>query len=147
MNHNQVQELLSRHDHIVLFDGVCNVCSGWVQFVIDRDPHAEFSFCSVQSEAGAALLQHIGLEPSQIETMAYIRFGEASLRSTAVLEMARKLPAPWSLFAWGLYIPSGLRDWLYTLVAKNRYRIAGKKQSCLVPPDELKPRFIEWNFP
>jgi len=145
MNNNVSQQIMASHAHLVLFDGVCNLCSGWVLFLIKRDPCAEISFCAVQTEQGKALLKSIGLATDEIETMAYIRHGEVFLRSTAFLEMTKKLPAAWPCLSVALYLPKRVRDCLYNLIARNRYRIAGKKQHCLIPSDELKSRFIEWN--
>lgn len=146
MNKTALPTWVSEHDHIVLFDGVCHLCSGWVHFLIQRDPGARFSFCSVQSSEGKALLQSVGLDSDDIETMVYVREGQVFLRSTALLEIVKELPAAWPVLAGGLYVPKGFRDAFYTLIARNRYRIAGKKTHCLMPSDDVKARFIEWNI-
>jgi len=139
------EQCINNNKHIVLFDGVCNLCSGWVQFLIKRDPNAEIKFCSVQSAEGRALLQSLGLNPENIETMVYIRSGKAFFESTAFLEIAKKLPAAWSVLSAGLWVPAIIRNGMYRAIARNRYRIAGKKTQCLIPSEELKSRFIEWN--
>lgn len=136
--------IIANHSHIILFDGLCNLCSGWVQFLIRRDPEANFHFCSVQSDVGQALLVAIGLPRHRIETMAYIHHGTVFLRSSAILEVTRKLPWLWPACAIGLIIPVRWRDWCYQRLANNRYRVAGKKNQCMVPSDEIKARFIEW---
>lgn len=145
MSKLNVKNWVIQNEHIVLFDGVCNLCSGWVQFLIKRDPYAEFSFCSVQSKEGRELIESIGLDSNQIETMAYIRSGQVFLRSTAFLEIVKILPVGWPILSLGLYVPRRFRDWFYNIIARNRYRIAGKKEQCLIPTEELKVRFIEWN--
>ena len=143
MDSKQIKQLIDDHEHIVLFDGVCNLCSGWVQFLIKRDPNADFVFCPVQSDTGKALLNTIGLPTDHIETMAYIRNGEAFIRSTAFLKIVKKLTAAWPWLSFGLHVPKKFRDSIYNLIAKNRYRIAGKKERCLMPTEDSKARFLE----
>lgn len=142
MDERGAEGLIEDYQHIILFDGVCNLCAGWVHFLVRRDPSGEFHFCSVQSEAGKALLEFIGLPTDQIETMAYVRRGEIYLRSSAFLEIVKKLPSLWPVFSVGLYVPQRFRDWCYDLIAKNRYRIWGRKEQCLVPSGSIKERFI-----
>lgn len=102
-------------------------------------------FCSVQSREGIGLLAYLGLPTDRIETMAYIDRGRVYLRSTAFFEVMKELPAIWPLLSAGLFVPQVIRDPLYSLIAKNRYRIAGKKYSCFFPTDDIRARFVEWN--
>ncbi|GLS26027.1 thiol-disulfide oxidoreductase DCC family protein [Marinibactrum halimedae] len=142
LNETLKLEILSNYKHIILFDGLCHLCSGWVQFLIKRDFQKKFSFCSVQSDFGQSILNAIGLSSENIETMVYIRNGDVYIYSDAFFQVIKVLPKPWPLLSIGLIFPSGLRDTVYRFVAKNRYRIAGKRASCFLPSSELKTRFL-----
>ncbi|WP_037340736.1 thiol-disulfide oxidoreductase DCC family protein [Saccharospirillum impatiens] len=147
MKASPIDKCLAANPQIILFDGLCNLCSGWVQFLIARDPAARLRFCSVQSAEGQALLTHIGLHPTRIETMAYIDHGQAYLHSDAFFAVIAELPRPWRWLTLGRYIPRPLRDGLYRLIARNRYRIAGKKDQCLLPSEAQRyPPAAKTNF-
>ncbi|MGD8940591.1 MAG: thiol-disulfide oxidoreductase DCC family protein [Gammaproteobacteria bacterium] len=130
------------HPRIILFDGVCNLCSAWVQFVCRRDPKSTFKFVSVQSETGKTLLAWCGLPTEQYDTMVYIEHGTGYIRSAAFLRIVQHLPFPWPLLAIGSLIPRGIRNWLYDRIALNRYRLFGKTVVCFTPSDELSKRFL-----
>ena len=131
------------NEPVVLFDGVCNLCNGAVNFIIDRDPTALFRFASLQSDFGQRELHRLGLPGDVLETIIVLEDGQASSRSTAALRIARRLGFPWSL-AYGLIVvPRPVRDWAYDVIARNRYRWFGKQESCRVPTAELKERFVE----
>jgi predicted DCC family thiol-disulfide oxidoreductase YuxK len=126
---------------ILLFDGVCNLCNGVVQFVIARDPQAKIRFASQQSEAGLELLRQYKLP--EMTSVVLIQNGQALLRSDAVLEIARLLPAPWSWAVAFKFLPRAWRDFVYDLVARSRYSIFGKRDACWLPTPELRARFLE----
>ena len=126
---------------VVLFDGVCNLCNGVVQFVIARDPQARFKFASQQSQAGLELLRLYHLP--EMTSVVLIRDGQALLKSDAVLEIARLLPAPWAWAVAFKVVPRALRDWLYDLVARLRYSIFGRRDACWLPTPELRTRFLD----
>lgn len=128
---------------IILFDGHCNLCSGWVQFVLAREGRTPFRFASLQSAAGARLLATHGL-PADLQTIVLIEDGRALTRSTAVARMLRRLRAPWPLL--GLLIgglPRPLRDWAYGVVARNRYRWFGRQDTCALPTPAQRERFLD----
>ena len=129
---------------IVLFDGVCNLCHGAVQFIIDRDPKGRFHFASLQSERGHALLREHGVAPvtGDPDTIYLIEDGRLFDRSTAALRIARRLAFPWWLGAAGLVLPRALRDVAYRFVARNRYRWFGRTNECRVPTPELRARML-----
>ena len=131
---------------VVLFDGVCNLCSASVQWIIERDPGAAFRFASLQSEAGAALLEMHGLSlPAGADPDSVLLVDETGVheQSDAALRIARGLGRPWSLL-WGLrFVPRFVRDGLYRLVARNRYRWFGRKDACWLPTPELRSRFLD----
>lgn len=127
---------------ILLFDGVCNVCNGFVQFVIKRDPEGYFQFASLQSEEGKKLLQQYGL-PDTLETVVLIENDTAYTYSTAPLRAARKLKGIWKVGFVFLIVPRFIRDAIYRFIAKNRYRWFGKKESCMMPTPDIQARFIQ----
>jgi predicted DCC family thiol-disulfide oxidoreductase YuxK len=131
---------------IILFDGVCNLCSGVVRFVIARDPHARFRFAALQSDAARRACAEVGATPPAAvdpDTIIVIVNGRALERSDAALAIASRLPFPWPMFGVFRILPRALRDWLYRFVAKNRYRWFGKSDTCMMPTPELRARFLE----
>ncbi|ETI66453.1 thiol-disulfide oxidoreductase DCC family protein [Neobacillus vireti] len=129
-------------ERIILFDGVCNLCNSSVQFILKRDPNGTFKFASLQGEAGQSLLKKYGLN-TNINSFVLIENGEIYLKSTAALRICRKLTWAWRLVAVFLFIPRFIRDLFYELIAKNRYRWFGKKDSCMLPKPEWKSRFLD----
>ena len=131
---------------IILFDGVCNLCSGVVRFVIARDPHVRFRFAALQSDAARRACAEVGATPPAAvdpDTIIVIVNGRALERSDAALAIASRLPFPWPMFGVFRILPRALRDWLYRFVAKNRYRWFGKSDTCMMPTPELRARFLE----
>jgi predicted DCC family thiol-disulfide oxidoreductase YuxK len=133
-----------REQPVILFDGVCNLCSGIVQFVIRHDPPpGQFKMAALQSEAGQRLLREHGLPTDDFDSFVLIEPGGAYVRSTAALRVTRRLGFPRSL-AYGLIIvPRPLRDVVYRWIARNRYRWFGQREACLMPDAELRARFLE----
>lgn len=127
---------------ILLFDGVCNLCNTSVQFVIEHDPHAHFKLASLQSEAGQQLLAQFDLPSDDFDSFILIDNGQAYDRSSAALRVAKGLGGLWSLAYIFILIPKPVRDVVYRLIAKNRYRWFGKTEQCWVPTPELKGRFL-----
>lgn len=128
---------------IILFDGVCNLCSAAVQLVIKNDPAGFFHFASLQSEAGKTLLEQYHL-PQQVnpESMVLIEAGRAFQYSAGALRIARRLKS-WHRFLYPfIFLPAFLRDPVYKFIARNRYRWWGKQESCWLPTPELKGRFL-----
>lgn len=132
---------LTQPQALILFDGVCNLCSGSVQFVIGRDPAAYFSFASLQSEVGQNLLKQYDLSQQAFHSVILVKDGKVYQRSDAALEIAKKLSGAWPLFYGFKILPRFLRDAVYNLISKNRYKIFGKKDTCWIPTPELKSRF------
>ena len=128
---------------IVLFDGVCNLCNGAVQFLLRRDRRRRFRFAALQSAAGRALLAEYGLPTETLETLVVLTGGRARVRSDAALHLARRLPWPWPLLAVFTILPRPLRDALYAFVARHRYRWFGRTESCMLPSAETADRFLD----
>ncbi|HEV2984313.1 MAG TPA: thiol-disulfide oxidoreductase DCC family protein [Vicinamibacterales bacterium] len=125
---------------VLLFDGVCTLCNGFVQFVIQRDPAGRFQFATLQSDAARRLLQ---AAPQPLpDTLVLVENGRVFLRSTAALRVARGLKFPWPLAFVLVVVPRPLRDWVYDILARNRYRWFGRRDVCMVPTPELRARFL-----
>ena len=128
---------------IILFDGVCNLCNGFVQFVIRHDPAGRFRFAALQSEAAQALLAAHGLAPAAApDSVLLLSDGRLYSHSTAVLRIARRLGGIWRLAGVGWVLPRAGRDALYRFVARNRYRWFGRQESCMLPTPDLQARFL-----
>lgn len=129
---------------ILLFDGVCNLCNGAVQFVIKRDKKKIFRFASLQSSTGMQILQQIGLPQDHRKSFVYIdRHGKVYNKSAAALRVAAQLGFPVSIISVFKLVPSTIRDFFYDLIARNRYKWFGKKTTCMIPSQDLKSRFLE----
>lgn len=133
---------------IVLYDGVCGLCNRLVQFLLKRDRHDRFRFASLQSEVAQRVLSRHHLNPHDLDTVYvvqnYERPDENLLpRSDAILYMLSVLGGIWSLSAVGRVLPRGLRDVLYKLVARNRYSVFGKHESCMLPEPKHRAKFLD----
>ena len=126
----------------MLFDGVCNLCSGWVHFAIARDPAANLRFAAKQSAHGQDFLRRRGLPTDRFETFYLIDGGRVYEKSVGILCMVGYLRWPWPLLKALRIVPRPLRDWLYDCIARNRYRLFGRRQTCLVPTAEIADRFL-----
>ncbi len=130
---------MKNHD-IVLFDGVCNFCNSSINLVIDNDPNVYFKFVSLQSTLGQTLTEKYQLK--NIDTVILISNNKAYTKSTAALKIAKKLKGLWPLTNIFIIIPTFVRDIVYDIIAKNRYKWFGKSDSCRMPTPELKERFL-----
>jgi predicted DCC family thiol-disulfide oxidoreductase YuxK len=130
-------------DHpIIVFDGECIFCSAWVRFVLAHDPQGRYRFLAAQSPLGLALYRHYGLDTTNFESNILIENGVARFKSDGSIRTLEGLGLPWSLVSLLRVVPPFFRDSIYGLVAKNRYRIAGRRQTCFVPTAEERGRFI-----
>lgn len=126
----------------ILFDGVCNLCSSFVLFTIKRDPRALFKFASLQSEEGEKLQREFGIDPDNIKTIILVEDDKFYIKSDAALRIFKRLSGIWPFMYYFIYIPKPVRDFVYDLVANNRYRWFGKKSECMMPTPDLKKRFL-----
>ena len=133
-------------DGTVLYDGVCVLCSAWFRFVAARDPAARFRFTPIQEPYGRKLAIRLGIDPDHPQTNAVILDGRAHLRSDAALQILRRLPG-WSWTGVALRLPRGPRDWAYDLVARNRYRLFGRTDACMVPDAALLRHMLPSSTP
>jgi predicted DCC family thiol-disulfide oxidoreductase YuxK len=129
---------------ILLYDGVCGLCNRLVQFVLRRDRRARFRFVSLQSDYAARILDPHSLDPHDLNTL-YVLDGEPLItRADAVIFILRELGGPWHAAATALrIIPKPLRDWGYGVVARHRYRVFGKYETCLLPQKQYQDRFLD----
>ena len=127
---------------IILFDGICNLCDGAVQFVIKHDPENQFLFASLQSEAGQRLLKQYKLSVENFNSFILIQDEKVYSKSTGALKVARQIKGVWSWLYIFIIIPSFFRDKVYDWIAQNRYKWFGKKEACMIPTPELKARFL-----
>jgi predicted DCC family thiol-disulfide oxidoreductase YuxK len=128
--------------YIVIFDGICVFCNGVVNFIINRDPGGTFTFSPMQSEVAQSLIKKHHASKEILNTLMLIKNGRCYLRTDAILEIAKDLSGYWYLFTIFKIIPRPIRDLLYTLFAKNRYNLFGKRKSCMVPSENVRKRFI-----
>ncbi|ELZ49244.1 thiol-disulfide oxidoreductase DCC [Halorubrum coriense DSM 10284] len=128
---------------VVLFDGVCNLCNGFVQFVLPRDPDGKYRFASLQSDVGGALLAEHDLPTDELESIVLIEDGEAYVKSAAVLRIAAGLGWPYRLLSPFRYVPAAVRDGVYDFVADHRYQWFGRKDQCMLPSGDVESRFLE----
>lgn len=127
---------------ILLFDGVCNLCNGFVQWVIRHDLNGKFRFAALQSDIGQTLLTQHHLDTSQLSTVVLIVDGRTYTHSDVALEIARILGGWWSFASIFKIIPPFIRNAIYNWIAKNRYRWFGEKDACMIPTPELRSRFL-----
>ena len=138
----QIPKSITDNDRIILFDGLCNLCSGLVSFIYCRDKHNVFRFAWAQEEPGIEIMEWAGLEGDLLETMIYVEDGKSYYKSTGVLKVARLLNFPWNLVSLGIIVPRFIRDWIYDRVSMNRYSWFGKREKCLVPNQEIRNSFL-----
>ena len=130
-------------DAIVLFDGVCNLCSGFVQFILPRDDEGKYRFASLQSDVGQALLAEHDLPRDELESVVLIEDGESYVKSAAIIRIATGLGGVYGLLLPFRYLPRSVRDGVYDFVADHRYRWFGKKDRCMMPSEDVQSRFLE----
>ncbi len=129
--------------HLLLFDGVCHLCDHTVQWVLAHDRQGLVHFCPIQSETGSRLYREHGLDPEKPVSMLLLTPGGALEKSAAALELATLMGPPFSYLLLLKIIPRSVRDAVYDLVSRNRYRVFGRTQACQLPRPEWKERFLE----
>ena len=127
---------------IVLFDGLCNLCNSSVNFIIKRNNLGKFKFASLQSEIGIELTNKYYIDTNVVDSIVLIKNDKVFIKSDAVLEILKDLLIGWRLFRIGIILPKFMRDWIYDIIAKHRYRIFGKKDECPIPPKDVQDKFL-----
>lgn len=127
---------------VIFFDGVCNLCNAAVQFILKHDKAAVFKLAALQSDAARQLLADQPVNAAASNSILLLEDGRVYSRSTAALRIAKRLSGAWRLLYVFIIVPAFFRDFLYDLVARNRYRVWGKQDSCMIPAPELQERFL-----
>lgn len=127
---------------LVLFDGVCNLCSWSVRFLASRDRAGQLWFASVQSETGQRLLAAHDLPTDRFDSFLFLEAGRLHEKSAAFFRLVGYMKFPWPLLTIGRLVPRVVADWLYDRVARNRYRLFGRRETCMIPRPELARRFL-----
>ncbi|MQP52293.1 MULTISPECIES: thiol-disulfide oxidoreductase DCC family protein [unclassified Flavobacterium] len=139
----EIQDL-PQDKKIILFDGVCNLCNSSVQYIIKQDKKDIFRFVSLQSNLGQKILKHIGINPIHTDSIVLYEPGISYYyKSTAALQIAKRLSGVFTLARVFTLLPTGISDTIYDYIAKNRYKWYGKKEACMIPTSELKAKFLE----
>lgn len=129
---------------IILFDGVCNLCNGAIQFIIKHDRADIFRYAALQNEIGKQLVSERNIDTSKVDSIVLIDPGVAYYtKSTAALEIGKRLKGYRTLSSLLLWIPRPIRDIVYDFIARNRYKWYGKKEECMVPTPELRAKFLD----
>ena len=128
---------------VILFDGVCNLCNGFVQFILLRDRKNSFLFGSLQSPKVVEMLLPYQYSADNLSTVVLIENNKLYTKSTAALRIARQLGAAWPLLYGLIIFPPFIRDSLYDAIARNRYRFFGRRDACMIPTPKWKAKFIE----
>ena len=134
---------------IILFDGVCNFCNFWVNFIIDHDKKDFFRFAALQSETGQNILKQINLKTNNFwqsqglpDSLILVDKQNYFIKSSAALNILKHLSGFWKILFVFIIIPRPIRNFIYDLIAKNRYKIFGKKDVCRIPNEKEKGKFI-----
>jgi predicted DCC family thiol-disulfide oxidoreductase YuxK len=127
---------------IIMFDGVCNLCNGFVNFLIVRDKQNKFQFGSLQSPVVSDLLRKHNFLTNDLSTVILLEDGKLYYQSTAVLRILRQMAGAWPLLYAFIVIPKPLRDFIYNTIAKHRYKLFGRQDACMIPTPELRAKFV-----
>ena len=130
----------SKHK-IILFDGLCNLCNTSVNFVIKNDKKGVFRFAPIQTDFGETTLKKYNINTKDTDSIVLIDEDNHYIKSTAALYIAKELSGAYPLLFCFMIVPKFIRNWIYDLVAKNRYKWFGKKVTCMIPTPELKNKF------
>jgi predicted DCC family thiol-disulfide oxidoreductase YuxK len=132
-----------KNKKIILFDGVCNLCNSSVHFIIKKDKKKQFLFTSLQSDAARDILLQFQLKNSELDSILLIENGQVYQKSDAILKIVKHLNGIWKMCYGFIILPKFIRDYVYIIIAKNRYRWFGKREVCMIPTKELEMRFLD----
>lgn len=133
----------ARRDPVVVFDGVCVLCNGWVRFLMARRGGARFRFAAMQGPAGRALLARHGVDPGDPASFLFLHEGRARTDSDGVIAVFETLGGGWRLASALRVVPRAWRDAAYRVLARNRYRWFGRHAACAVPHPDARDRFLD----
>jgi len=127
---------------IILFDGICNLCNSSVNFITRHDKGNKFKFAALQSDIGNELVEKYSIDPKKTDSIILIQNERHYIKSAAALRIAKELSGAYPLLFVFMIIPPFLRNWVYDYIARNRYKWYGKRESCMIPTQELKDKFL-----
>jgi len=127
---------------IILFDGVCNFCNSSVNLIIKNDKKGYFKFAALQSETGVGLQKKFNLDPTELSSFILIENDKMYKKTSAALRVAKHMDKLYPLLYAFIILPPFMRDWAYNIIAKNRYKWFGKKDSCMIPTQDVRSRFL-----
>ena len=143
MPHESYLCIVEKDKKLILFDGVCNLCNGAIQFIIKRDKTDIFRYAALQSEIGERLIRERGIDTTKVDSIILIEPGVAYFtKSDAALRIGQDFGGLWKTLTIFTWIPRPIRDGIYDFVAKNRYRWFGRKDQCMIPTPELQAKFL-----
>lgn len=128
---------------VILFDGICNLCNKYVQYVIKHDKQKVFRFAALQSDAGQAILKEHHLSSTDFNSFILLQNNIVYTKSTAALKVAKQLNGIVKILYGFIIVPKFIRNGVYNFIAKNRYRWFGKKESCMIPTSNIQSRFLK----
>ena len=127
---------------LILFDGVCNFCNYWVNFAIKRDRKKSLRFTPLQGETANRVLPRYNINPTALRSVIIIDKDRFYTQSSAAIRICKHLDGGWKLLYGLMIIPKFIRDALYNIIARNRYKWFGKKDHCMIPSPGVKERFL-----
>lgn len=130
-------------DNLVLFDGVCNFCNSTISFIIRHDKKNRFVFAPLQSPTGIELRKKFGLNENDLQSVLLYENGKIYSKTTAALRIARRLNGGWPLFYGFIIVPPFIRNVVYNIIARYRYKWWGKRESCMFPTPEIRKKFVD----
>ena len=133
---------IPQNTQIILFDGVCNFCNSSINFIIDHDPEKHFKFAPLQSEIGQGILTKFNKNTEDFDSVILLKDNQLYQKSEAAIEIAKHLSGVWKYLAAFGVLPNFFLNFFYDMIAKNRYRIFGKAETCRMPTIELRERFL-----
>lgn len=131
---------MALHERILFFDGVCNLCNGLVRFIIKHDRRARIKFAPLQSDLARRMLSSYCI--AQPDSVIYLTEGKCLTKSSAILRMFHDMEGGWKILYGFVVLPRFLRDFIYDVIARYRYRIFGRRESCMIPSPGVKDRFL-----
>lgn len=135
---------LPKDKKIVLFDGVCNLCNTSVQFIIEHDKKDVFRFVALQSDLGQEIMKYIGIDPKTTDSIVLYQPGIAYYyKASAVFEISKELGGLFHFISLFSILPDSFSNWVYDYIAKNRYKWYGRKETCMMPTEDLKLKFLQ----
>ena len=129
--------------YIIIFDGICNLCNATVLFLINRDKKNIFKFVSMQSDIAKQIFKEYNINFKNLDTIIFIEKNDFYIKSDAIIRIFKKLNYPWKVFYFLKFIPKFIRDRIYDIVANNRYNWFGRRNTCMIPSNETKSKFLE----